>query len=347
MARHARRRLGFTLIELLVVIAIIAILIALLLPAVQQAREAARRTQCKNNLKQIGLALHNYHDTYLMFPMSIELDTDPIIASDGAIIQEFDKTQWSWCTRILPYVEQANLYEALHINTLEMFQLALDTANPQRLELLRTPLAVYMCPSDPTGPINQNRPYTGFSPGNEYEFAKTNYVSCTDGNGPTSATNPEFKDYPGIISGNSRNSVKDITDGTTNTIMVGERGSFHIKVRSSDDDNKGPWAGVWVAGELNAVEGEISDQRAFTAVTTARMHDGFHGGTDAGDQTWSALRSFSSPHTGGAHFCMGDGSVRFISENIGYQAVTPAPQPPAQVYNLLGGMGDGQVLGEF
>ncbi|MGE0379137.1 MAG: DUF1559 domain-containing protein, partial [Planctomycetaceae bacterium] len=218
-------------------------------------------------------------------------------------------------------------------------------ANPQLLQLLKTPLAVYMCPSDATENLNRNRPYTGFDPGNMHFFAKLNYVACTEGNGPDPAALPAFKTYPGMIAANSRNSVKDVTDGTTNTIIVGERGSHHKKADLLV--SPGPWAGVWVASELYATEGNISDQRAFTGVTTYRMHDGFNGGTNAAQQAKDARVAFSSPHTGGAHFCMGDGSVRFISESIGFQAVTPAPQKPAQIYNLLGGMSDAQVLGEF
>jgi len=127
---HERASRGFTLIELLVVIAIIAILVALLLPAVQQAREAARRSSCKNNLKQIGLALHNYLDTYTAFPPSICLD-NPIGASTGG--------QWSVHARILPYIEQAALYDAADLNA--------DYTAGQPPANVRVP--TYLCPSDP------------------------------------------------------------------------------------------------------------------------------------------------------------------------------------------------------
>src|ERR1041384_123408 len=127
----SRARRGFTLIELLVVIAIIAILIALLLPAVQQAREAARRTQCKNNLKQIGLAMHNYHDAYATFPLSSSWELGP---GDCFALRR-------WSVRILPYFEQSNLYSRWDINK-GPFQ------SPNR-QLLTNPVPLYLCPTTP------------------------------------------------------------------------------------------------------------------------------------------------------------------------------------------------------
>ena len=138
--RHLSR--GFTLIELLVVIAIIAILIALLLPAVQQAREAARRTQCRNNLKQIGLALHNYHDTFRLFP--------PGVIRDG----QNNSEAWGWTVFILPFLEQANLYNQLDPDTYRLRDL-LAGLNPTypaptaNAAILQNPLSVFICPSDP------------------------------------------------------------------------------------------------------------------------------------------------------------------------------------------------------
>ena len=144
-------RRGFTLIELLVVIAIIAILIALLLPAVQQAREAARRTQCKNNLKQIGLALHNYHDTFLMFPHAIFFYPTP--AGNAAA----NIPAWAWSAMILPQIEQTNLYNTLNLGPVP-FQTAANT--PATLNLLQTPLAAFRCPTDVTPPLNSDRSFT-------------------------------------------------------------------------------------------------------------------------------------------------------------------------------------------
>src|SRR5688500_480674 len=153
--RPVPRRRGFTLIELLVVIAIIATLIAILLPAVQQAREAARRTQCKNNLKQIGLALHNYHDIQLTFPPGFI--RDGVANSDG----------WSWGAAILPQLEQAPLYDLLGVSRYRLRDV-LAGSNPalatvaQRSAALQTHVPVYVCPSDPNeGIAHADRHFQG------------------------------------------------------------------------------------------------------------------------------------------------------------------------------------------
>jgi prepilin-type N-terminal cleavage/methylation domain-containing protein len=132
----ARRHRGFTLIELLVVIAIIAILIALLLPAVQQAREAARQSQCKNNLKQIGLALHNYHDVFNMFPASYLVDYNHPERDEETLD---GPSGWAWGTMLLPYLDQAPLYNA--------FEIHLPAWHPNNAVAVQTPLEVFLCPS--------------------------------------------------------------------------------------------------------------------------------------------------------------------------------------------------------
>ena len=142
MLRQPSHR-AFTLIELLVVIAIIAVLIALLLPAVQQAREAARRTQCKNNLKQFGLALHNYHDTHLLFPSAV-FWTDA--NRDGQA--DTDVGHWAWGTMVLPFLEQGNLFTRLRAGALTPLQS--HTASPG---ILKTSLPVFLCPTDDGGAL--------------------------------------------------------------------------------------------------------------------------------------------------------------------------------------------------
>src|SRR5690606_10304365 len=144
---------GFTLIELLVVIAIIAILIALLLPAVQQAREAARRTQCKNNLKQLALAMHNYESTYGIFPVGCPRQYDagplgPVFGTEGR------NGMWSWGPMVMPFVEQATLPEQIQYSGLHTFQAASD---PAILSLMQQPLQVFRCPSDIGPPLNVYR----------------------------------------------------------------------------------------------------------------------------------------------------------------------------------------------
>jgi prepilin-type N-terminal cleavage/methylation domain-containing protein len=330
-----RRSRGFTLIELLVVIAIIAVLIALLLPAVQQAREAARRTQCKNNLRQMGLALHNYHEAHSIFPCyhfvdetgqraGLPLASDPYLAS-----------QWAWGTIILPFLEQSNLYSRLNPGV-DSFETAAN--DPARLQLMTTPLAVFLCPTDPEAPVNRNRPYlakagSGFSAGGmkmpqDTNMTKSNYVGCDGNQWGTGVMRSSRPNSNGPVR------IRDITDGTTNTIMVGER-------RSS----KRQFAGV-----VFGLEFEPRGRTAASAVvgrTYYKMNDGKHcaepTSTLESDQPSSA---FGSEHTGGAQFTLADGSVRFISENVQWND-NPVNDQDRGIYHSLGQLNDGRVVGEY
>lgn len=183
------RNQGFTLIELLVVIAIIAVLIALLLPAVQQAREAARRTQCRNNLKQWGLALHNYHETANTFPM-------------GANV-----AQWLWRAALLPYIDQATVYNRINFNDPnQCFTAAAAIPAPKPTEVL---IPVYVCPTDPnSGKLYPNHFGVGHMP--------TDYLGVFGSNLSTTSD--------GLYAYISRVKLSDVSDGATNTLAIGERG---------------------------------------------------------------------------------------------------------------------------
>jgi prepilin-type N-terminal cleavage/methylation domain-containing protein len=263
---HSRRRLAFTLIELLVVIAIIAILIALLLPAVQQAREAARRTQCKNNLKQIGLALHNYADTFRTFPC-------------GWVYAGIANREcWAWGSLILPYLDQAPLHNQLGVTRgSPADNLTLPSPNWEPVvTALESSLPAFQCPSDSMstgGKIHPNR-HMGGGQG----FVLHNYV-------------PSLSNYVG----NNR----DVTDGTSNTIAVGERDGMNCR-----------------AGGLVVRNGNGGGSRGvFHVVAQARvkMNESvlpWDNDPEGCGQGWSSL------HVGGAHFALCDGSVRFFSQNI-------------------------------
>jgi len=204
--RHAPR--GFTLIELLVVIAIIAILISLLLPAVQQAREAARRTQCKNNLKQLGLALHNYHDIHNVFPSGYT--ARGVVSSDPAAVET--GPGFAWGTMLLPMMDQGNLYESLDFS--------LDAVDPANLAAADYVLEMFLCPTDPA-PRKFTLPSGTELPASNYVgiFGYGN-VSMAPGTGT------------GIFYRNSSTRFRDVTDGTSNTICIGERMHEHDNVDS-------------------------------------------------------------------------------------------------------------------
>jgi prepilin-type N-terminal cleavage/methylation domain-containing protein len=305
MSVGAKVSRGFTLIELLVVIAIIAILIALLLPAVQQAREAARRTQCKNNLKQLGLAVHNYHDTFLCFPpQMLNVNTN-------------NDRRWGWGVSILPYVEQAALYNLLNPNGA---QIPAASTNYNGKKPLQDTLAVYVCPSDAGSNTNQFHPSANASSAPADWYAKSNYV-C----------NQQIMRYRSGYAGPCFQ-MRDVTDGTTNTLMIGER--------RLDPNAKRRYVGSIIWGTAHGTGDSANVFHAGHPINTARdcitEGDCNDYDADAGD-TYRTRFAASSLHVGGAHFAMADGSVQFLSENISIN--------PAAVANSMANSGNGCTAG--
>lgn len=323
------RRSGFTLIELLVVIAIIAVLIALLLPAVQQAREAARRTQCKNNLKQLGLALHNFHDTYSRFPPGCANDKTPHgTHSTGA--------GWgsSWKVYILPYIDQAPIFSRwVFDGTSSGYTNANNGAMINGLTI-----SGYRCPSSsvPDRYAVQNgwtqmiTSYTGTAgaysvsgPTNKVPFTTVVANACCAGN-PSG-----YNSASGMLYGNSVANMKDCTDGTSNTFMVHEE-SDHLRDVNGNPilsgtrplNSQGPHG--WAMGAGNANVGIAYGERTFNCSTVRYninqrgMVDDGPGGT--GNNTGTNF-PISSQHVGGAHVLMADGSVRFLSQNLDFHTL--------------------------
>ncbi|MGD9854146.1 MAG: DUF1559 domain-containing protein [Planctomycetaceae bacterium] len=308
MFRPASWKRGFTLIELLVVIAIIAVLIALLLPAVQRIREAARMTQCRNNLKQIGLALHTYHDVHNALPFALENDTKAFKATQNPAVLE---SSWVWSVMILPHVEQDNLYNQLGTDRKEPKQIFQD---PALLPLVQTRLAVFNCPSDSSALLNEGRKFRTLLPGEEVAVSKSNYVA---NNGDDDDTGPFYENSVVVLT--------DFRDGTSTTFLAGER-------RTQEQ-----LAAIWNGVELDSQH--LTDRWGVHSVTRFRMNDGMAGGTAAP----SPQQAFGSEHTGGAQFLMADGAVKFISENIdwGWEEADHG------LYNWLGHMADGHEILDF
>ncbi|MBB03062.1 MAG: prepilin-type cleavage/methylation domain-containing protein [Planctomyces sp.] len=352
-------RNGFTLIELLVVIAIIATLVSLLLPAVQQAREAARRSQCKNNLKQLGLAIHNYHDVHSTFPAGYysygtstgaapgwaEMDANTWDAAPG----------WAWGAMILPFLEQGALYDQLSIDA--------PCWAPVNAGLVESKLAMFLCPSATGGDDafvvqdSAGAPLVKAS-GNQIRFGRSHYVashgqeSCwgecgadltgtvfTDIYNSTTTTVTIDGDVSRVADGpfyrNSKTRFRDVTDGTSNTIFLGE----HSPVLSDKT-----WVGV--VPEANTHPKFSSPENGSDAAATLVL---VHAGPSGGElditgnpiihpinyPTYHVGQMYSQ-HPGGGHVCLGDGSVRFISENISLL-----------LFAELSSIGEGEVVGEF
>ena len=313
--RFSRSR-GFTLIELLVVIAIIAVLIALLLPAVQQAREAARRSQCKNSLKQIGLALHNYHDTFRTFPMGGSIQT----TGNGS-------ANWGWGAAAAPFLEQGNAFAKLGVSNRTLPQAVADTTNG--LPILKSPVPVYRCASD-TGPdLNTNIPVVG------QDVSLSNYVASNGTYSFRGAFGDPAVDSNtnnGMFVGNAVRRMRDVTDGTSNTIAIGERA---WEVVGIDYRAAVAWG---MRGSTLAVGANDDGYISVMAVGYVPMN-----APRVGTST-NHRRGFSSNHSGGAQFLLCDGSVRFVSENIDHNF---GDRVVNSTFERLLSVNDGQPIGEF
>jgi len=307
-----RRQTGFTLIELLVVIAIIAILVALLLPAVQQAREAARRSQCKNQMKQIGLALHNYHDLHSIFPPGFvgrgSKWTDNTGANKYCTSNDINH-QAPWTVLILPTLDLANLYSKFDLGGVFSSGQNATTAEPNGKHMVR--VSTYQCPSDAaTGRYPLHLSYMGIQGGG---------TDTAQGYCVSTALRTFHRN--GIIFGNSNIRMRDITDGTSQTAMIGESNYFPSQpdlittrgwATSPKMDIGHPMTMASLTDPINSYD--------LTGVDITEFH--------------VSSRMLGSHHVGGCHVAFADGSVRFLSENMN-----------DSTYQRIGIRNDGQVIG--
>jgi len=276
MRRHSIPR-GFTLVELLVVIAIIGILIALLLPAVQAAREAARRMRCGNNLKQIGLALHNYHDTYRTFP-------------SGSMYNQGASYAWGMMALILPFLEQGNVYDTIDFKATDCSTSILQLQAAGQPDPSSNPISVLICPSDPNGfQQHQSGPPISSDCGLLYPGDYLGVAGDDEG----TAGCGEISQGNGVFYSLSSTKFSDVVDGTSGTLMVGERAMPEDLV----------WG--WMICGGTECEHYISAEAGLTL-----------GANLSGSLP---LLLFWSWHPGGTHFAMTDGSVQFVSYSIDYQ----------------------------
>ena len=329
--RHSTSRAGsargFTLIELLVVIAIIAILIALLLPAVQQAREAARRTQCRNNLKQLGIALHNYVDTHGILPCG----TFDATRSTSSYLEDHKHT---WMSQVLPYIDQGPLYNQLN------FSVNSDQVPNQAL-YNSVVIASLMCPSDPNAGMLRNDRFDGTiycGPcGANGQSLGANYMpsggpislgyqcqipTLTPNINCLSTVGGYFTNgSPGMFAGGVIGyRFRDVSDGLSNTFMVGEQ----LPARM------GGFSHYWHS-HLNVATTNVPPNYHLNHPTVACRAVMTAAGSGSACGYWNN-GGFKSQHTGGVHVVMGDGSVRFISDNIDYAT-----------YQYAGNKADGAV----
>jgi prepilin-type N-terminal cleavage/methylation domain-containing protein len=313
--RPTRPRAGFTLIELLVVIAIIGLLTGMLLPAVQAARESARRIQCTNNLKQIGVALHNYHDGQRCFPPGyIDGNTNPTSTPDNDL-----GPGWGWASFLLPYLEEGNVHSQINFGQ--------GVGIGSNITVSQLPLTVYQCPTDPLQDafgVYDSSLSTVIA-----TVAHGNYVGCNgweecfwnsggagNGSGADGLTGGLGRAGNGLFYRNSRLRAANVTDGLSGTIFVGER---------SGDHAPSTWTGAvtgglcpaWMAGQPpnSAPPGPAYDNTDFAEALVLAHGNGTH--LPSADFPIFDPDTFYSMHAGqGANFLFGDSSVHFLTSDI-------------------------------
>jgi len=328
--RARRPRSAFTLIELLVVIAIIAVLIALLLPAVQQARESARRSQCINNLKQLGLAFHNYHGSFRTLPIG----------------EQAPKSKPNWRVGVLPFVDQVPLYNTLNFSKqflsacadTSAFGFNYGTSGNRVLSKLVVPL--FVCPTSPLSPTStevncnydegQVHDYVGIAGSTPDPAGRSGVCSVQTSHGGIFCDN-------GLLVANRVFRLRDVTDGTSNTLIVAEQ-SGRVGTRDVRSGYHSGWSGMQSLPASGRITSATSSDTPYGSGTTTiryqiNMKDSSQVGTNTAYDGNTVINSY---HPGGINILLADGAVRFLSENMNFATL-----------RMLASRDDGQVLGEF
>ncbi|WP_459557244.1 DUF1559 family PulG-like putative transporter [Lacunimicrobium album] len=344
--RPARNRTGFTLIELLVVIAIIAMLVAILLPAVQQAREAARRSSCKNNLKQLGLAIHNYHDTFRVFPANVG---ETVAQRRGA----------SWLTLLLPNMEQGPAYDSMVFTDQDFTDQGSQGLNRNWRVVSQLIVPNLNCPSSPLNKTRNNTAgaltvsqlgapatypvqvadYVGIM-GMYYFPSSVAAQQTTPGSRtPSTWTGYGWMQYEGVIGAWNSNlgpiDMADVSDGLSNTLIVGEHSSATVDPITGTRIDSRP--SNYVGGAWSAGPSKWGDWTMNITVPRWPINSVDIAGTSLDTAGYALHNGLRSAHQGGVQVLMGDGAVRFLSQNIDFNTT----------YMALCSRRDGTVIGEF
>ena len=333
-SRCNRCHSAFTLVELLVVIAIIGILIGMLLPAVQQVREAARKTACSNNLRQITLAALNYESSFSAFPPGMNGPTK----TGGDRVRSRSARPHTpspsdpelglyvgWAVYLMPFAEQSPLFAELQNASSKWDQSYASSIDARGELFVSNVLSMFQCPSDVAPDGEFNEPYTDPAAisGGLGLSAKSNYVGCMGVNASLYSTwfmnslndplNPDLQGDWGIMGINSKTSFEDIQDGSSNVMIFGERWSAENTLDWLEESERIPRGGIWSGWNPNSAPDHGNLVSTLGCVSRRNLAAAF-----TVNGTWSSTGVASSFHPGGANIAMADGSVHFVNENIGF-----------------------------
>ncbi|QDT66441.1 DUF1559 domain-containing protein [Calycomorphotria hydatis] len=336
---------GFTIVELLVVIAVISLLVALLIPAVQQAREAARMSECRNKLKQLALAMHNYHDGHRTFPPGVCIAV-PEGASASSV--RCSRMNPAWGLYLTPFLELSAIYNAQAFEQSgavwnsgsnqvgDCNSWGLVPYPPNDANLMKVVAEVFLCPTDTQRGLNHKN------------LARSSYLGVNGDSNKTKGQYVSTDKLSGVLYANSKVRIRDITDGTSNTMMIGEVSDLQYYYHGAADLTSGYTSGGnWSVAWDFKFDDMVTRDTYYLRPMNRSTPDPAVGSSTllGGDSSAGNNDGFGSMHAGGAQFAFADGSVHFLSENIHSRVASGSI--PKGTYQLLSDKADGEVVGEF